>query len=230
MQKISIKKKIIKNGNDESALYYVPALSLKNSDNKVKLLVPNPNGSDVMEFNTLEEAAAAVRKAGFEFKLPDGETVEEENVEMQIKTPLQSDLERMLFEKFKSKTNDINSSIAASSISALGYLKNRDAIDIYISKLGEENEKIRTAAMDGIVAFQGAAADKLIDTLINPDWVARNSAISCLVRISEYTDIEPERILVPVINRMDDENPIVQANAILAAAKIYGNIVKRRDK
>ena len=60
MQKITIKKKVLKNGSDEQVLYYVPSLSLKNSDNKVKLLVPHPNGNDTMEFSTLAEAAAAI--------------------------------------------------------------------------------------------------------------------------------------------------------------------------
>jgi HEAT repeat protein len=228
-QKITITKKIIKNGDDEQTFYYVPALSLKNSDNKVKLLVPNPNGNDIMEFNTLAEAAGAIRKAGFEYKLPEGETSDEEPATAGIKTNSKSDLEKLLFNKFKSKTNDINSSIAASAINALGYLNDKEAIDIYISKLGEENEKIRTAAMDGIVSFQGAVIDKLIDTLTDTNWVARNSAIACLIRISEYTEIEPEKLLVPIINRMDDDNPIVQANAILAAGKIYENILRREN-
>ena len=81
--------------------------------------------------------------------------------------------------------------------------------------------------MDGIVSFQGAVVDKLIDTLTSPNWVSRNSAIACLVRISEYTESEPEKIIIPIINRMDDENPIVQANAILAAGKIYMNIAQK---
>ena len=133
-----------------------------------------------------------------------------------------------MFNKFKSKINDINSSIVSSSISALSCLNDSNAIDIFIEKLGEDNEKIRTAAIDALVNYQGAVIDKLIDTLTNTNWVARNSAITCLVKISEYADVEPERILVPLINRIDDENTIVQANAILASGKIYRNLIKRQ--
>ena len=135
-----------------------------------------------------------------------------------------------MFNKFKSKTNDVNPSIVTSSITALSYLNDKSSIDIFIEKLGEDNEKIRTAAMDALVNTQMPVIDKLIDTLTNPNWVSRNSAISCLTKISEYTDIEPEKILIPIINRIDDENIIVQANAILAAGKIYRNCIKRQEK
>ena len=42
MQRVTIKKRTIKNEDKEQAYYYVPALALKNSDNKVRLLVPHP--------------------------------------------------------------------------------------------------------------------------------------------------------------------------------------------
>ena len=229
MQKVNIKKKIIR-GEEEITLYYVPALSLKNSDNKVKLLVPHPNGNDVMEFSTIAEAAAAIRKAGFEYGLPDGETVSIEKIEEKVKEPKKDDLGKFLFNKIKSKTNNMNSSIVASSISALAYLNNKDAIDIFIEKLGEDNEKIRTAAMEALINYQGNIIDKLIDTLTNQNWVSRNSAITCLIKISEFINTEPEKILIPIINRMDDENIIVQANAIFAAGKIYKNLIKNKEK
>ncbi len=228
MQKITIKKKIIKNNDSEQALYYVRALSLKNSDNKVKLLVPHPNGNDVMEFSTLAEAAAAIRKAGFEYNLPEGETVEEDNVNKEIEQPQKSDLEKLLFNKFKSETKNMNPSIVAASVTALSYLNTNDSIDIFIEKLGEENEKIRNSAIEALTNYQGSVIDKLIDSLTNPNWITRNSVISCLVKISEFTDVEPEKILVPLINRIEDENPIVQANAILASGKIYNNLIKRQ--
>ena len=229
-QKISIKKKIIRTDNGENSLYYVPAISLKNSENQVKLCVPHPNGNDVMEFNTLAEAAAEIRKAGFEYKLPEGEIIEDGAINALVdNNPQKSDIEKLLFNKFKSKTNDINPSVVASSITALSYLNDKNSIDIYIEKLGEDNEKIRNAAIEALINSTDVI-DKLIDTLANPNWVSRNSAISCLAKISEYTDIEPEKILVPIINRIDDENTIVQANAILAAGKIYRNCLKRQEK
>ena len=230
-QKINIKKKIIQQENNECVLYIVPAISLKNSDNQVKLLVPHPTGNYAMEFSTVEEAASAIKKAGFEYNLPNGEIIKNETVDVLAnKTSAKSNLENILFNKFKAKINDINPSIVSSAITALSYLEDTNAIDIYINKLGEDNEKIRAAAMDALVNSQMPVVDKLIDTLTNQNWVSRNSAITCLTKISEYTDIEPEKILVPIINRIDDENTIVQANAILSAGKIYRNCIKRQEK
>lgn len=230
MQRISIKKKIIQTESGEQAFYYVPAISLKNSDNQVKLLVPHPNGNDTIEFNTLEDAAASIKKAGFEFKLPDGEIIENEKLgTLSPSIQTKNEIETILFNKFQSKTNDMNPSIVASSITALSYLNDKNAIDIFIEKIGEDNEKIRTSAIEALVNSQNPVIDKLIDTLTNPNWVSRNSAIACLTKISEYTEVEPEKILVPIINRIDDENPIVQANAILAAGKIYRNCMKRQE-
>ena len=231
MQIVNIKKKFIKTDSGEACLYYVPAISLKNSDNQVKLLVPHPNGNYAIEFNTLEEAAAAIKKAGFEYKLPEGETIENDAYNAIVETPSQkSDIENLLFNKFRTKTNDINPSIVASSITALSYLNDKNAIDIFIEKLGEDNEKIRNAAMEALINSQTNVIDKLIDTLTNPNWVSRNSAISCLTKISEYTEFDPGKILIPIINRIDDENTIVQSNAILAAGKIYRNCINRQEK
>lgn len=230
MQKISIKKKVIKTQEGSNSYYYVQALSLKNSDNEVKLLVPHPNGTDVMEFNTLAEAAATIRKAGYEYTLPDGEIVEEENINPVINnTTTQDSLKTLLINKFMSKINDMNTSVVASAITALDYLATKDAIDIFIEKLGEDNEKIRNAAIDALVHYQGFVVDKLIDTLSSPNWVSRNSAITCLVKISEYAEVAPEKIIIPIINRIDDENVIVQSSAIIAAGKIYNNYIKRTN-
>ena len=230
MQKISIKKKVIKTQEGSNSYYYVQALSLKNSDDEVKLLVPHPNGTDVMEFNTLAEAAATIRKAGYEYTLPDGEIVEEENINPVINnTTTQDSLKTLLINKFMSKINDMNTSVVASAVIALDYLATKDAIDIFIEKLGEDNEKIRNAAIDALVHYQGFVVDKLIDTLSSPNWVSRNSAITCLVKISEYAEVAPEKIIIPIINRIDDENVIVQSSAIIAAGKIYNNYIKRTN-
>ena len=135
-QKISIKKKVVQQENKESIYYVVPAISLKNSNNQVKLLVPHPTGNYAMEFNTIEEAVAAIKKAGFEYKLPDGEDIKNDEPETIVSTTSsKSEIENILFNKFQSKTNDINPSIVASSITALSYLNDNNAIDIFIEKI-----------------------------------------------------------------------------------------------
>jgi len=225
MNKIAIKKKFIKNQNRH--VYYTQALSLKNNVNKVSLLIPHPHGTDVMEFETLEEAAAAVKKSGFEYELPEGEYVSEQEVETIAKNK-RTNLEGILFNKFKDKVNAINPSIAAAAITSFAELNDTEAIDIFIEKLGEENEKIRSAAITALVSYKGLVIDKLIDALTNSNWVTRHSAITRLMRTSEISDVDVEKILIPIINRMDDSNAIVQALAISAAGSIYKNSVKSK--
>lgn len=225
MNKIAIKKKFIKNENRH--VYYVQALSLKNNVNKVSLLIPHPHGTDVIEFETLKEAAAAVKKSGFEYELPEGEFVSEAEVETAAKNK-RTNLEGLLFNKFKEKINSVNPSIAAAAITSFAELNDSESIDIFIEKMGEENEKIRTAAINAIVSFKDSAIDKLTDALTNGNWVTRHSAITCLLKISEISDVDIQKIIIPIINRMDDSNAIVQALAISAAGSIYKNSVKSK--
>ena len=225
MQKISIKKRIV-NGEP---VYFVQALSLKNSENKTALLIPHPVGTEILEFNTLEEAVAAVRKSGFDYNIPDGEIVSEEVVADLTRTR-KTDIENVLFNKFKSKTNDINSSVASSALKALSYLNDKDAIDIFISKLGEDNDKIREVAIDSLVSYKNGVVEKLIEALSDSNWVTRNSAITALTKICEYADVEQEEILIPIINRIDDTNPIVQSSALIAAGQIYRTMICKQDK
>lgn len=227
MNKIAIKKKFIKSENKH--VYYVQALSLKNNINKVSLLIPHPHGTDVMEFETLQEAAAAVKKSGFEYELPEGEFVSEQEVET-IARNKRTNLEGLLFNKFKDKVNAINPSISAAAITSFAELNDYEAVDIFIEKLGEENEKIRSAAINALVSYKNAVIDKLIDALTNSNWITRHSAITCLMRISEVADVDVEKILIPIINRMDDSNAIVQALAISAAGSIYKNSIKNKSQ
>ena len=223
MQKVSIKKRII---NNES-VYYVQALSLKNSENKTAFLIPHPSGNETLEFSNLEEAVAAVKKAGFDYILPDNETFSEAVVSDLTRTT-KNDIENILFNKFKSKANDVNSSVAVSALKALSCLNDKDAIDIFIKKMGEDNDKIREVAIDALISYKETVVDRLIEALDDSNWVTRNSAIIALTKICEYADIEPEKILAPVMKRIDDKNTIVQSTALTASGQIYRMTVLRQ--
>lgn len=224
MQKVSIKKRII---NDE-AVYYVQALSLKNSENKTAFLIPHPTGNEILEFHTLEEAVASVKKAGFDYILPDNENISE-SVIADLTRTAKSDVENVLFNKFKSKTNDVNSSVVISALKALSCLNDKDAIDIFINKMGEDNDKIREVAIDALVSYKEFVIDKLIDALDDGNWVTRNSAIIALAKICEYSDIESEKILIPIIKKIDDKNTIVQSTALIASGQIYRFTILRQS-
>jgi len=225
MQKVSIKKRII----NDNAVYYVQALSLKNSENRTAFLIPHPTGNEILEFHTLEEAVASVKKAGFDYILPDNENVSE-SVITDLTRTAKSDIENVLFNKFKSKTNDINSSVAVSALKALSCLNDKDAIDVFISKIGEDNDKIREVAIDALVSYKELVIDKLITALDDENWVTRNSAIIALTKICEYAEIEPEKILAPVMKKIDDKNTIVQSTALTASGQIYRLTVLRQAK
>ena len=225
MQKISVKKRII---NDE-AVYYVQALSLKNSENRTAFLIPHPTGNETLEFHSLEEAVASIKKAGFDYILPENETYSETIVEDLTRTT-KNDLENVLFNKFKSKTNDVNSMVAVSALKALSCLNDKDAIDIFINKMGEDNDKIREVAIDALVSYKELVIDKLITALDDQNWVTRNSAIIALTKICEYAEIEPDKILTRIINKIDDKNTIVQSTALNAAGQIYRITILRQAK
>ena len=223
MQKVSIKKRII---NDD-AVYYVQALSLKNSENKTAFLIPHPSGNETLEFSTLEEAVATVKNAGFDYILPDNESFSE-TVVTDLTRTTKNDLENILFSKFKSKANDVNSSIAVSALKALSCLNDKDAIDIFINKMGEDNDKIREVAIDALVSYKELVIDKLITALDDINWVTRNSAIIALTKICEYADVEPEKILNSVIKKIDDKSTIVQSTALTSAGQIYRTTILRQ--
>lgn len=225
MQKVSIKKRII---NDE-AVYYVQALSLKNSENRTAFLIPHPTGNEILEFHTIEEAVASVKKAGFDYILPENESITESVVNDLTRTT-KNDIENVLFNKFKSKANDLNTTVAVSALKALSCLNDKDAIDIFISKIGEDNDKIREVAIDALVSYKELVIDKLITALDDGNWVTRNSAIIALNKICEYAEIELEKILVPVVKKIDDKNAIVQSTALTASGQIYRLTVLRQAK
>ena len=227
MQKIYIKKSIEKAGDNEIAKYIVPALPLKNSGNNIKLTIPHPTGTYKMEFDNLEDAVKAIKTAGFEYVLPNGETyIEplEKKTNKINKKDLPLPLGDMIYQKLLSKINDSNSTIVASALEALSEIDNEKSIDIFLKKLGEDNETIRNVSINALLKSKELVIEKLIDLLTDSNWVTRHSAITCLSKIAEFNDIDKEQILVPIFNRIDDINPIVQTNAIQAVSKIYHNL------
>ena len=225
MQKVVIRKRVV----DGVSCYYVQALSLKNSENKISLLIPHPQGNERLEYKTLEEAVAAVKKSGFEYELPENESVSADLVKDLTRTS-KTDLQNILFSKLKSKTNDINSSVSASALKALSYLQDADAIDIFLSKIGEDNDKIREIAIEALVSYGEIVIEKLISALEDTNWVMRNSAITALTKMSELTDADKQKILTHIIKRIDDKNTIVQSNALIASGQIYRMMICSQDK
>ncbi len=225
MQKIKIKKVV----KDNKITYVIPALELKNINNDVGLLVPHPQGNSTTAFDTIEEAINAAKRAGFEYILPDGTEDNATALDTKNIKDFKNDIKEILYNKFSSKVNDMHTNISAAALSALNELNDNRCIEIFMDKLGEDNDSIRTIAINALVKNRNSVISHLIDALSDENWVKRNSAITCLEKISAYPDINIESIIVPLLNRTDDNNAIVQANAITALGNIYKNIMSQAD-
>lgn len=223
MQKVKIKK-VIDNDNNK---YIVPALELKNSNNSIGLLIPHPQGNSTIAYDTLEEAVAAIKRAGLEYTLPSGEEVKEDFLNQISQNGTNDEIKELLYNKFAAKVNDSNSNIVTAALSALDNLGDERSIPIFMEKLSEDNEAIRNIAIKALVKEADKVTSILIDALSDSNWVKRNSAISCLEKLAEMPNIENEKFIVPLLNRVEDKNPIVQASAITVLGKIYKIMAER---
>ena len=223
MQKVKIKK-VIDNDNNK---YIVPALELKNSNNSIGLLIPHPQGNSTIAYDTLEEAVAAIKRAGLEYILPSGEEVKEDFLNQISQNGTNDEIKELLYNKFAAKVNDSNSNIVTAALSALDNLGDERSIPIFMEKLSEDNEAIRNIAIKALVKEADKVTSILIDALSDSNWVKRNSAISCLEKLAEMPNIENEKFIVPLLNRVEDKNPIVQASAITVLGKIYKIMAER---
>lgn len=224
MQRIVITKKTQIINGQETHYYVIPAWSLIDTNTQQERLIPHPQGNSVIEYQTLKDAVHSVKVAGFEYTLPAGEKFIEDDTTIIQEPVFQTgftNLESILYKKLASKVDDINSNIAAAAISGLDELRNPKAIDLFINKIGEDNELVRKASINALVKYKNYVINKLVNVLDDTNWVKRNSAITCLIQIAEISNIDPQNIIMPILNLINDSNPIVQANALYAVGRIY---------
>lgn len=213
MQYVSIKK-VIKDGRE---VFQVPALNLKNSQGTTKQRIAHPLGDDYLEFNTLEDAIRAAELSGFKYILPDGT----KPLEAKKEQPLNNNIDDMVYNTLMKQVRDINPSVVAVSITALGELRDIKLIDLFIEKMGEDNDNVRTCAINSILNFGEVAIEKLLQALRDENWVRRNSALITLSRMIDSEMINPEKILPPLIEMTEDKNTIVKTSAIQTLGKAY---------
>ena len=211
---------------ENSTVFIVSAITLKNSRNTVVQKIPHPLGSDIIEFSTLDEAQQAIFRAGFSCVLPNGTKQEVKNPTSKNNEEVVDNYEKAIFELLKNKTKSNNQSVVATSIGAISDFANRETYDILFSFLGEENEQIRKNAISGICKYATILKTEIIEELNNPNWVVRNSILTCISKIIETTNINTEDFIIPVMKTCEDINPIVQTNAISTISKLYQNYKK----
>ena len=213
MQYVSIKK-VLKDGRE---VFQVPALNLKNSEGTTKQRIAHPLGDDYLEFNTLEEAIRSAELSGFKYILPDGTKPLEAKKEQLIN----NNLDDMVYNTLIKQVRDINSSVVAASITALGELGDIKLIDLFIEKMGEDNDSVRTSAINSILNFGEAGTEKLLQALKDENWVRRNSALITFSRLIDSETVNPEKILPSLIVMTEDKNTIVKTSAIQTLGKAY---------
>ncbi len=223
MQYIAIKKDE-KNGKE---IYIINAIPLKNTNKSVVQKIPHPLGSDSMTFATLEEAKDAISRAGFSYILPNGNKGTKSAPKPKILAD-NKNYEQSVFYAIKDKIDSSNSSVAAAAILAISEFPNEETFDILFNKIGEDNDIIRKNAISGICRYGNILSDRIIESLKSPEWVVRNSALSCIINLAELDFSDLEKFIIPLTKTCDDSNTIVQANALNALAKVYQKYQKNK--
>ena len=224
MQYVTIKKEVKKENG--KVVYLVPALTLKNSQGDTKQKIAHPLGNDYFEFESVEEAIKSIELSGFKYILPDGTKPLDfkENISKESLT-----FEEMVYNALIEKTKDINSSVVSAAISALGELSDIKLLDLFIDKMGEDNEAIRTSSINAILPFGNSSVKKLLQALKDENWVRRNSALITIQRMIDSESVNVERLFEPLIEMLKDGNTIVKTSAIITLGKAYKFYKKQKD-
>jgi vesicle coat complex subunit len=223
MQYIAIKKE----EKDGKEFYTVNAIPLKNKNKSIVQKIPHPLGSDVLRYETIEEAKDAVTRAGFSYVLPDGRKGTKPTPKA-TKTTSGYDYSQLVLESIMDKIESSNSSVAAAAILALAEFPTEETFDILFNKIGEDNDLIRKNAISGICRYGNLLQDKIIQALKSTNWVTRNSALNCILNLTETNNIDLEKFIIPLSEATNDSNTIVQTNALTTLAKVYQTFQKNK--
>ena len=223
MQYIAIKKE----EKDGKELYTVNAIPLKNKNQSVVQKIPHPLGSDILRYETIDDAKDAVIRAGFSYVLPDGRKGTKPTPKA-TKTSTGYDYSQLVLESIMDKIESSNSSVAAAAILALSEFPTEETFDILLNKIGEDNDTIRKNAISGICRYGNILQDRIIQCLKSQNWVTRNSAITCITNLCETNNIDLEKFIIPLSEATNDSNTIVQTNALVTLGKVYQTYQKNK--
>ena len=198
-------------------LFKVNAILLQSKNGEQQKKIPHPFGTETMIFKSLDKAKEAVILSGFKYVLPDGST-QEEATEYKIEP-----YDKKIFDTIIKQTKDTNPNIVAAAISALSEINHPDSINLYIEKLGEENDIIRQNSIEAVLKYGTKAIPKVVDTLKDENWVRRNSAVLCLQQFCTKKDIDTTLIIEKLLESINDTNPIVKCSVIKALGLAYKN-------
>ncbi len=216
MQYVAIKEEQ-QNGK---TVYIINALSLKNTSKAIIQKIPHPLGTDKLVYNTIDEAKDAIARAGFAYVLPDGQKGVNSKSQV-ISRQSAADYNEIVLSTIKSKINSQNSNVSASAILAISEFPIEETFDILFEKIGEDNDIIRKNAITGICRYGNILQGRIIEALKSSNWVVRNSALTCIQNITEYGIDDVEPFIIPLTQVCNDNNTIVQTNALTTLAKVF---------
>ena len=139
---------------------------------------------------------------------------------------LSTSYDEKIIEALLKETNDYNPNIVATAINALSEINNINCLDLYINKIGEDNEKIRGNSIEAIVKFGIKALPEVFNALKSENWVKRNSSIICLQKFCEIEDAPIEKIIDVLLTMLADNNPVVKCSAIEGLRLAYKTFKK----
>lgn len=219
---------------DGNVCFTVNAISLPIKNKSVTQKIPHPMGTDILVFDTLEDAKNAVARSGFAYILPNGE--KGTNSTNSVKTPTYQEniysinYEDIVMKTVLNKVKSTNSSVVASSLQALIGFNTEQTFNILFEKLGDDNDIIRKTAISGICAYGNILQDRIIDALKSPNWVVRNSALICISNLTENESMDMEKFIIPVVEACEDSNTIVQSCALTTLASVYKSYKINKNK
>ena len=87
--------------------------------------------------------------------------------------------------------------------------------------MGEDNEQIRTSAINSLLKFGVSAMKPLVKVLKDDNWVRRNSSIIAIQKLIELEIVNPESIISLLVKMTEDKNTIVKTSSVVALGKAY---------
>ena len=216
MQYVTIKQEN-KDGKD---FFIVNAIPLKNTKNSVVQRIPHPLGSDILEYESLEDAKDAISRAGFSYILPNGKK-SGVNKAVAPQKASHTDYDRLVLNAIKDKVNSSNSAVSAAAILAISEFACDEVYEILFSKLGEDNDLIRKNAISGICRYGNILQNRIIEALKSSNWVVRNSALNCIATLANSGTCDVEAYILPLTETCNDPNSIVQTSALTTLAQVY---------
>lgn len=218
---IHIKRQQIRDETGNNREYFaVQAIAINGPEGKK--LIPNPSGSEACLFETLEEAEAAVRRAGFDYVFEGKKTYLMDRPVSRRRPPVQygpdaiTQAVPLLIERLRDK----ESGVVASAAFALGELKDGSAAEPLTEILGHEDPAVRRAAAEAMARLGADAIGPLHAAFEatrgqrdkNPTHV-RLTVMSAYLEMTHTHRELLGQVLPQVIEALEDESWLVRSQA-----------------